>query len=186
MLLQAISTARFLFIGGLLLSIIGSASGQVDRIIDGDTFETNDGEKVRLIGINAPETSDVFGPEATQHLANLISGKQIELVADRQGDGRDRYGRLLRYVFVGDMDVNYRMIADGYATAYLKFSFTQADKYRSAQEYAMQQKVGMWGGQREGTQEQQTATGGVSIKFYVLGSLVLLLLLVLLWNAFRK
>jgi micrococcal nuclease len=48
---------------------------KVTRIIDGDTFETETGEKVRLIGINAPEISDIFGQEAKQHLANLIDQK---------------------------------------------------------------------------------------------------------------
>jgi endonuclease YncB( thermonuclease family) len=50
---------------------------KVTRIIDGDTFETETGEKVRLIGINAPEISDIFGQEAKQHLANLIDQKQL-------------------------------------------------------------------------------------------------------------
>ena len=45
---------------------------KVTRIIDGDTFETETGEKVRLIGINAPEISDIYGQEAKEHLASLI------------------------------------------------------------------------------------------------------------------
>jgi micrococcal nuclease len=52
---------------------------KVTRIIDGDTFETETGEKVRLIGINAPEISDIFGQEAKQYLSDLIENKTVDL-----------------------------------------------------------------------------------------------------------
>ena len=87
------------------------------RIIDGDTFETESGEKVRLIGINAPEISDIFGQEAKLHLANLIDGKTIDLQSDNISKNRDRYSRLLRYVFLDNTDINKQMISDGFAFA---------------------------------------------------------------------
>ncbi len=86
------------------------------RIIDGDTFETETGEKVRLIGINAPEISDIFGQEAKQYLSDLIENKIVELQSDNISNDRDRYQRLLRYVILDGVDINKKMVSDGFAS----------------------------------------------------------------------
>ena len=87
---------------------------KVTRIIDGDTFETETGEKVRLIGINAPEISDIFGQESKQHLTDLIDGKTIDLQTDNLSNDRDSYSRLLRYVILDGIDVSSTLkYADG-------------------------------------------------------------------------
>jgi len=89
---------------------------KVTRIIDGDTFETETGEKVRLIGINAPEISDIFGQEAKQYLSDLIENKIVELQSDNISNDRDRYQRLLRYVILDGVDINKKMVSDGFAS----------------------------------------------------------------------
>ena len=98
----------------------------VSRIIDGDTFWVDDGSekglKVRLIGIDAPETRNsrnkvktVFGDEATEYLAGLIGWKRVRLEYDI--DTLDQYGRTLVYAYLEDGTfVNAIMVRNGYAT----------------------------------------------------------------------
>ncbi len=85
----------------------------VSHIVDGDTCDLNTGERIRLIGIDTPERGRLFYKEATQHLAELILDKDVILVKDVSE--KDRYGRLLRHVYVGDQWINKKMIEDGYA-----------------------------------------------------------------------
>ena len=115
-------------------------TNKVTRVIDGDTFELETGEKVRLIGVNAPEISDIFGNEARQYLLNLIENKIVELKIDNISKDRDRYQRLLRYVFFDGVDINKKMILDGYAFAYLKYNFSYSSDYKQAQLQAKKNK----------------------------------------------
>lgn len=88
----------------------------VTRVIDGDTIDVRlNGrtERVRYIGINTPERDEVCYEAATAANAALVSGKQVTLVRDVSET--DSYGRLLRYVYVGDVFVNAEMVAGGYA-----------------------------------------------------------------------
>jgi len=90
----------------------------VTQVIDGDTIDVSiDGEifRVRYIGINAPEWDDECGREATQANADLVAGREVILVRDVSET--DRYGRLLRYVYVDEMMVNAQLVADGWAQA---------------------------------------------------------------------
>jgi len=93
-----------LLISILLTFVCFGIPTKVTRIIDGDTFETETGEKVRLVGINAPEIRDIFGEESKTHLINLIEGKIVDLLPDHTSHDRDRYNRLLRYVFLNGVD----------------------------------------------------------------------------------
>lgn len=77
----------------LTTMLIGPANAAtVDRVVDGDTFVLADGEKVRILGIDAPEDD----ANSTQHLAGLIEGQDV--VLEQEGDKRDKYGRMLAYV----------------------------------------------------------------------------------------
>lgn len=117
---------------------------QVIRIIDGDTFELLSGKKVRMIGINAPEKSDIFGKDATEKLSKFILNKDIILTKDPMSNDTDRYGRLLRYVTLNSVDINKKMIEDGFAFAYLKYQFTKKNEYRNAQIKSQQSNKGIW------------------------------------------
>ena len=98
-------------------------SAEVIRVIDGDTIEvTIDGkvEKVRYIGIDSPEpyseeVPECFSKEASMANRNLVENKKVTLVPDLED--RDRYDRLLRYVYVGDVFVNKELVKDGFAEA---------------------------------------------------------------------
>jgi len=98
----------------------GRESAIVKRVVDGDTFELDNGSKVRLIGIDAPEdplgkTPDCFAKESFQFLKELVEGKSVTLAKDI--NNKDKYGRLLRYVFLDPIFVNEILVKKGFAKA---------------------------------------------------------------------
>lgn len=128
---------------------------RVSRTIDGDTFEvTIDGaqEKVRILGIDTPESVDprkpvqCFAHEASDKLKEILTGKDIVLMADATNSDRDKYGRLLRYVTLAadGTSVNAEMIQLGYARAYTKFPFTHRAEYLKLQTEARLAGRGLW------------------------------------------
>ena len=119
-------------------------NSKVIRVIDGDTFETEHGKKVRMIGINAPELSDIYGIEAKEHLKELIEHKEVILVLGKISKDKDRYQRLLRYVYYESEDINRKMIDDGFAFAYLKYKFEKSNEYENAQLESKANCNGIW------------------------------------------
>jgi micrococcal nuclease len=123
--------------------------------VDGDTLVVHvDGrdEKVRLIGIDTPETVDprkpveCFGKEASQHMKEMVPpGSAVRL--ERDAELRDRYGRLLAYVFResdGEF-VNEAMVADGFAqTLTIPPNVAYADRFTDAQRAAREDGKGLW------------------------------------------
>ena len=97
-------------------------TGTVSRVIDGDTIELENGDVVRYLGINTPETNhpekglECFGEEATELNRSLVEGKQVKLLSD--GENQDKYGRLLRYVFADGMFINGLLVWEGVAFSY--------------------------------------------------------------------
>jgi endonuclease YncB( thermonuclease family) len=90
----------------------------VTQIIDGDTIDVRIGEvgyRVRYIGVNTPERDEVCYREATNANANLVRGQTVRLVRDQSNT--DSFGRLLRYVYVGDRFVNAELVREGWAEA---------------------------------------------------------------------
>jgi endonuclease YncB( thermonuclease family) len=88
----------------------------VTNVIDGDTVDVSTGHRIRLIGIDTPERGECGYDQATAHLASLVSGKQVTLISGARDDA-DRYGRLLRYIEVDNIDVGLEQIKAGYAIA---------------------------------------------------------------------
>lgn len=123
-------------------------SARVTHVTDGDTIDVSlDGrdERVRLVGINAPEAThdECFSGEATAALADLVEGRSVRLVRDESD--RDDYGRLLRYVFVGDTFVNEALVRHGFAQAYRYEPDTaEADRLEAAQAAAEREQAGLW------------------------------------------
>ncbi len=130
--------------------------GQVIRVIDGDTIKVDvDGihEKVRLIGIDTPETKDprkpvqYFGLEAAQYTDRHLRNKTVRLEFDQNNahiGHRGRYGRLLAYVYVGGELFNLQIIRDGYAHAYTKYPFSMMEEFRQAEREAQRAERGLW------------------------------------------
>jgi len=117
-------------------------TGVVARINDGDTLTLSDGAKIRLVQIDAPElTTDCYGRAAQRALASLAPpGTRVRLVRDPRLDDRDRYGRLLRYVFVGEINLNVELVRRGAASPYFfrnergEHALELSDAVRSSQE----------------------------------------------------
>ena len=118
----------------------------VTKIVDGDTIhvEINGEEfKLRYIGMDAPEVGAYEAAAATAYNSELVMGQTVTLVKDVSET--DRYGRLLRYVFVGDKFVNYELVRHGLATAGTWAPDTACDStFQSAQQTAMANGVGLW------------------------------------------
>src|SRR3990167_2259493 len=96
---------------------------KVKRVIDGDTFEAEDGEKIRLLGVDCPELAhfgkpaEYFGKESTEFSRQNLEGKTVKLVKDSLNKDRDKYGRLLRYVYINKQDFSWLLIEEGYGYA---------------------------------------------------------------------
>ncbi|MBE0478403.1 thermonuclease family protein [Candidatus Aerophobetes bacterium] len=122
---------------------------RVSRVIDGDTIVLDNGERVRLIGVDAPETNHPeipvqrFGEEATEFLRQFAEGFECTLEYE-PGNIRDQYGRLLAYVFVGDRLANAELIRRGYAYAYTRFPFHRQADFIALEREARQHQSGLW------------------------------------------
>ena len=108
---------------------------RVVRVIDGDTFVIEGGERVRMIGINAPELKDIYGVESKNHLKTLIESKYVNLIKGDITANKDYFKRLLRYVYLDSTDINLKMIEDGFASAYLKYPFSKSKQYKTTFNY---------------------------------------------------
>ena len=86
------------------------------RVVDGDTIETGNHVKIRLLGINCPEKGEEYYAEAKSFLESLILNKTIELESGKEN--RDLYNRSLRYIFIDGKNANLELIKNGLANAY--------------------------------------------------------------------
>ncbi|HQN49239.1 MAG TPA: lamin tail domain-containing protein [Caldisericia bacterium] len=115
----------------------------VKRVIDGDTAELDNGIIVRYIGINAPEQGQSLYNESKQRNKELVEGKKVKLEFDNLL--YDQYGRLLSYVFIDDIFVNYQLLKEGFAVLDKIYPNTKyIDKLIEAENYAKENKTGIW------------------------------------------
>lgn len=130
---------------------LDSATFRVERVVDGDTIVLVDRkEHVRLIGANTPETVkrnwpvEPWGPEASAFTKQFLSGGEVRLEFD--GDRRDKYGRMLALVWVGDRMLNEELIRAGLAQAELQYHYSAATKarFRHAEAEARSAHRGIW------------------------------------------
>lgn len=136
--------------------IPGNKNGNVNdfvkvvRVVDGDTIEIEGGEKVRYIGIDTPEIVDprkpaqCFGVEASKKNKEIVEGKMVRL--EKDVTNKDKYNRLLRYVWLDDVLVNLELVKQGFAYSY---SYPPDIKYQdqivNAQKEAKDANRGLWG-----------------------------------------
>ena len=138
-----------LFVTLLFTSLYGQDVARVKRVIDGDTLLLADGERVRLIGVDTPETKhpqkpvERFGQEAYLFTKRMAEGKEVRLEYDWQR--KDRYGRLLAYVYLMDGTfLNAEIIKQGFGFAYTKYPFRYLDEFRKFERDAREAKKGLW------------------------------------------
>jgi micrococcal nuclease len=141
------STLVVLLLSVLLLPPLAcrqpSGTVTVVEVIDGDTIVIEGGYHVRYIGIDSPEIDEYYYLEAKQMNAELLDGKKVRLESDITD--KDKYGRLLRYVYVGDVFVNAEMVRQGCAWA---MAYPPDIKYlvylEAMEKEARQLKRGFW------------------------------------------
>ncbi len=126
----------------------------VERVVDGDTLKLKDGTRVRLQGIDTPETVDEqspvepWGPEASAYTKAFIeeAGNRVDLTFDKER--LDQYGRLLAYVWHGDRLLNEELVREGLAETRPNYpqSETMRRRLRKALDDAKQARRGLWSG----------------------------------------
>jgi len=119
----------------------------VQRVVDGDTIVLAGGERVRYVGIDTPEAtgvSEFFGPEATEANRRLVAGRRVRL--ERDVSDRDRFDRLLRYLYVDGVMVNAELVREGFARVLVYPPDTRYTTCFSAlEEEAREAGRGLWG-----------------------------------------
>lgn len=163
-LLDLIVTLVILLVGAYVVPRIESeSSGQqvvlagmyrISQFNDGDTITVEmagKSEKIRMIGVDTPETEDprkpvqCYGKAASAFTRQLIGDQPVRLEADPLNTNRDRYNRLLRYVYLADgRMVNAELILQGYGFAYTSFPFTKIDEFKQYQTEAREANRGLW------------------------------------------
>jgi len=126
----------------------------VIKDVDGDTIDVDMNghtETVRFIGIDTPETHkpntpvQCYGPEAAAYTKSQVEGRQVRLQAASLDTNRDRYGRLLRYVYLPDGSLlQDALVSQGYAFAYTQFPFEKKAAIVAEEQAAKQAGKGLW------------------------------------------
>lgn len=127
---------------------------EVVSVLDGDTFEVKIGKsfwKVRMIGIDTPETVDpkkpvqCFGKEASENTKKLLYGKFVKLDLDETQDVLDKFNRLLAYVYVDDIFLNKYLIENGFAREYTySKKYEMQKEFRKVEKEARGDSRGLW------------------------------------------
>ncbi len=147
-LVLAVSAAVFAFRGK-------TGTYRVVEVYDGDTVVVDmqgAREEIRFIGVDTPETKDprkpvqCFGPEASIYTHKTLQpGTRVRLVADPTNSNRDRYGRLLRYIYLQDGTLyNESLIKQGYGRAYTGFLFEKVEQFNATEAVAKASGKGLW------------------------------------------
>lgn len=139
---------------GTAQSPVAPGHYRVVNVADGDTFSVSMNgieERVRLVGVDTPEThhpskgEQCFGADASNFTKGLIAGKSVRLEADTQQPNRDRYSRLLRYVYLEDgRELNELLVREGYALA-TDFNTSKKQLFKDLQDKAKNERKGLWG-----------------------------------------
>ncbi len=168
----------FFFLTFAVMPTYASAAFRVTKVIDGDTIAADirgKNETIRLLGIDTPETVDprktiqCFGQEASNKMKEFVSGKLVILVDDPTQGNRDKYGRLLRYVYLPDAKstfINGEMVKQGYAFSFREYPTKMLDKFNSFEKYARDHNLGLWSSCPVNTQSPKRETTATSSTTY--------------------
>lgn len=132
-----------------LVACGGPDTATVARVIDGDTIELEDGERIRYLMVNTPETTggknECYGSNAVQFNMDLVAGKEVELRYDVER--QDQFGRTLAYVTVDGMEVNRLILERGFGCL-LHISPNgddRLDEFKMLEQTAKLSMKGLWG-----------------------------------------
>ncbi len=126
----------------------------IAHFVDGDTIAVNMNgkvEKVRFVGVDTPETHkpntpvQCYGPAAAAYTKNTIGTQKVRLVSDSLSTDRDRYDRLLRYVYLPDgTNLNEKLVQEGYGFYYPYFPFSKSQQFAADEQAAIAAHKGLW------------------------------------------
>jgi len=144
----------------------GEVQAKVKRVVDGDTFEVENGAKVRMIGVDTPESVkpnhpvEPYGKEASNFTKRLLTGKEVTLKFDVEP--KDRYGRWLAYVYLQDGTfVNELLVREGYAQVMtIPPNVAHQELFLQAQREARENNRGLWGLQESKPEPEQLPGSG--------------------------
>jgi len=139
----------FLVSGCITGSAVRELNGPflVTKVIDGDTLDLNNDERIRMSGINTPETGECYYQEAKEKLAGLVLNKKVYLETDRSNE--DKYGRLLRYIYLNETElvfVNGVLVEGGFARVYDKYKSDtkRYNELKKIEDIAKENNIGVW------------------------------------------
>lgn len=115
-------------------------TGKVTRIIDGDTLQLENNQKIRLKGINTMETGDIYSDLAKNFLQEEVLRKEIKII----NHGTDKYGRTLGTIFLQNENINKKILSNGLATLYYYETDTYYEEMQKAEEFARLNNLGIW------------------------------------------
>ena len=162
---------RCLLAAALFASAPALAGAQlVERVVDGDTIIVRGVGRVRLIGVDTPETVspgrpvEFFGREASAFTKRLLEGRPVRLEYD--WERTDRYGRTLAYVHLADGTfVNAEIIRRGYGHAYTRFPFRHRDRFRQLEREARTAGRGLWNPRATPAAPRSAGAGGGGLRW---------------------
>ena len=138
----------------------------ISRVVDGDTFDVKYGsgdiDRIRLLGVDTPETYsknkpdeyegitnieclDEWGDKATTYAIDILANNAVILTSDPLTEKRDYYDRLLSYIEIDGKDFSAMLLENGYARVYTESKISRTDSYLILEENAKKNKVGLWG-----------------------------------------
>lgn len=127
----------------------------VERVVDGDTLLLVGRERIRLLGVDAPELrhrgkpGEAYGAEAARYTSERVRGVRVTLHFDLEAGLVDRYGRTLAYVTLPDGELlNLEIIRAGFAEAYHRLSYEKKREFLTAERDARVARRGLWAGRR--------------------------------------
>jgi len=144
-----------LAVGGCGGSVVPERTGVVTEVVDGDTIVVRGVGTVRYVGIDTPELHHPRRPlerlarRAREENRRLVAGRRVRIVVDREP--RDRYGRLLGYIYLQDVMVNEVLVRWGYArTLSIPPNTAHAARFAMLERSARQARIGLWGSSEGG------------------------------------
>ena len=134
---------HYVFKAGFSLSRYTEFTSNVTAVIDGDTLQLEDGSRVRLLGINAPEKGQPKYNEAKALLSSMTANQTIKVQSDVEK--KDRYGRFLGYVFVEDVFANKKILEEGLAVSwFIEPNYRYKKELETAEAQAKAAGIGLW------------------------------------------
>jgi len=152
------------------LKSLSTETVKVDSVYDGDTVHVmlnGEDEKIRILGIEAPEMregkkSSYKGEDSKKYMQNLVEGKEVQLVRDSTTKNRGSFGRLLRYIYINDVDMGQKMIEEGYAKVYRYSVFAKKQEYLNIEKQVQELEKGIWDGKEEQVNNEKTSVNSSS------------------------